>query len=72
MSVPTNPATRVANELAMLNENILKLREFIMTNDKFQSLGWQHQSLLHLQLSIMTQYATVLDMRLSLFQRGVQ
>jgi hypothetical protein len=60
------PELRVINEKRELEENILKLSEFILS-EKFDTLSEDHRYLLAKQQNIMQDYSDVLSDRILLF-----
>ncbi len=62
----TTPEFRVINEKRELEDKILKLAEFILS-DKFNSLSEDHRFLLAKQQNVMQEYSDVLTDRIRLF-----
>ncbi|MBB1150264.1 hypothetical protein H4K35_09000 [Myroides sp. NP-2] len=58
--------TRLKEEHEQLNDRVVKLQNYIESNDHFKTLDNENQSLLIIQLSSMKTYKETLDRRISI------
>lgn len=57
---------RMIKEFEQLNEKIIKLRDFVLDTEKFESLDYINRDLLIAQLKAMETYISILSIRIGL------